>query len=182
MNKTIAGAVCAGLIAIGHAGGATASLYYIFQDVIGGSDFAPVTNERYRAECGSCHLAFPPRLLTAAAWQDLIGKLKNHFGDDASLAPAVTKELLHYLVANAGQLNIEDHTPFVTTTAADNPPRITDTFFFTTRHSRQVSLQEVKANPKVGSFANCAACHPNADKGNFSDHEVAIPGKGKPQD
>jgi hypothetical protein len=182
MNKMIAGALCAGLLAIGPAGGALAGVYDTFQEVVGGSDFPPVTNERYRAECGGCHLAFPPRLLTAASWRDLIAKLKNHFGDDGTLAPGVTKELLDYLVANAAQWNIQDHTPFASTRAGANeaPPRLTETFFFTTRHSRQISLQEVKANPKVGSFANCAACHPNADKGNFSDHEVAIPGRSKP--
>ena len=40
---------------------------------------------RWRAECGSCHAAFPPALLTAPAWRQVMGALDRHYGADASV-------------------------------------------------------------------------------------------------
>ena len=38
-------------------------------DVAADSNFAPVVNYKWQAECGSCHLAYPPQLLPAANWR-----------------------------------------------------------------------------------------------------------------
>jgi hypothetical protein len=46
----------------------------------------------FRAECGSCHLAYPPGLLPAASWQRIMIRLEGHFGDDASLDPATAAQ------------------------------------------------------------------------------------------
>lgn len=32
------------------------------------------------------------------------------------------------------------------------------------------------ARPAIGSRANCVACHPGAEQGNFNEHSVRIPG------
>src|SRR5512135_1196331 len=58
---------------------------------------APVQNEQYRSECGSCHTLYSPGLLPARSWQKIMGGLDKHFGDDASLAPEVTAAIEKYL-------------------------------------------------------------------------------------
>lgn len=63
--------------------------------VAGGSkDFQPlVMSEKYRSECASCHLAYPPALLPLATWRRLLGSLDKHYGVDASLEPAEVLEI-----------------------------------------------------------------------------------------
>ena len=33
----------------------------------------------YQKECGSCHLAFPPSMLSSASWQKIMNGLAKHF-------------------------------------------------------------------------------------------------------
>ncbi|MGZ8268326.1 MAG: diheme cytochrome c, partial [Burkholderiales bacterium] len=40
--------------------------------------------QRWKAECSSCHVAYPPKLLSAQTWRRLMGGLDKHFGTDAS--------------------------------------------------------------------------------------------------
>lgn len=120
----------------------------------------------YLKECSDCHVAFPAHMLTAASWSRLMGKLPRHFGSDASLDPATTSELTKWLTANAG-------TPGKR--ASENPPedRITRSAWFARKHD-EVSAG-VWQRPAVKSPANCAACHPRAAEGRFSERELRIP-------
>jgi hypothetical protein len=176
ITKRIAGALSALLLTIGGTGAAQASPLGYLKEAIGWPNFPPVENEPYRDSCGSCHLAYPPSLLSADVWRDLMGRLKTHFGDDAALEPAESKEVLDYLVAHAAQARLSEHTPFGWSAAhpAKDPPRITETYFFRKRH-KELAIKDVQSNPKIKSFANCQACHPKADQGHFSDLEVAVP-------
>ena len=91
----------------------------------------------YGSECGSCHVAYPARLLPAASWRQLMGGLDRHFGSDASLEAKANEEISRYLAANAGR-------------RAPPPgaePRITATRWFLKEHG-------VVKNP-----SNCIACH-----------------------
>jgi len=47
----------------------------------------------YKAECGSCHVAYPPQLLPGASWQQLMAQLERHFGSDASLDATAQQEI-----------------------------------------------------------------------------------------
>ena len=49
-------------------------------------------NAAYQAECGSCHVPYPPRLLPGSSWRQIVARLDRHFGADASLImdPATT--------------------------------------------------------------------------------------------
>jgi len=120
---------------------------------------------KYRLECASCHVAYPPGMLPAESWQRLINNLPRHFGIDASLDAASTKELAAWLTANAG----------TDKRAREAPPqdRITASAWFTRKHD-EVSAA-VWRRPAVKSPANCSACHSNADQGDFSEHNVRIP-------
>lgn len=125
-----------------------------------------VRNPAYQAECASCHVAYPPQLLSAASWREVMNGLDKHFGSDASLEPAVHADILRYLEANAGRRD---------TRAAGKPQlRITETRWFVHEHSEELP-RDIWKHPAVKSAANCAACHTAADKGDFSDSTLKLP-------
>ena len=131
-----------------------------------GARGAPVTMPAsYKAECAACHLVYPPGLLPAASWQRLMTHLPNHFGTDASLDPAVAKELSAWLNANAGTGR----------RAAESPPedRITRAAWFKREHDEVPAAAWKRAS--IQSASNCAACHTGADRGDFNEHSVRIP-------
>ena len=51
------------------------------------ADVAPVNNQLYIKECGSCHFPYQAGLLPANAWNKMMANLENHFNSDASLSP-----------------------------------------------------------------------------------------------
>lgn len=124
-------------------------------------------NAKFQAECASCHTPYAPGLLPAASWQRLMGKLDKHFGTDASLDPATTREISQWLQANAATYR----------RVSEEPPqdRITKSAWFLRKHREGEVPADVWKRPAVGSPANCGACHANAAKGNFNEHEIRIP-------
>jgi cytochrome c551/c552 len=123
----------------------------------------------YQEECGACHLAFPPALLDARSWQQVMDGRAQHFGTDASLDDARRRALADYLSANAGGRKIG-----VTADAAGRPLlRITETAYFQRKH-RKIEPAAFR-RPAIGSAANCVACHPDAAAGDFEDERVRIP-------
>lgn len=134
-------------------------------DEEGGFAFPMVVNAKWKAECGSCHIAFPPHLLPANSWGALMAGLEKHFGSDASLDAATNQEITLFLEKNASRRWSES--------AAKPHLRITETRWFKSEH-REVGSR-VWSNPKVKSPANCAACHTQAENGRFGEHDVRIP-------
>jgi hypothetical protein len=121
-------------------------------------------NAVWRAECGTCHVAYPPALLPAAEWGRLMVSLDRHFGADAAVDAKAAAEIDAFQAANAGKAEGR-------TAAAE--PRITTTGWFRKKH-REVAAAVFRA-ASVKTPANCAACHPGAAAGNFDEHAVTIP-------
>ncbi len=119
----------------------------------------------YKTECAACHVAYPPGMLPASSWQRLMTHLPNHFGTDASLDPAVVKDLSTWLSANAATGR----------RAAESPPddRITRSAWFTRQHGEVPAATWKRASIKGAS--NCSACHIGADRGDFNEDNVRIP-------
>lgn len=135
----------------------------------GGHFFPPVADPVVKEECGSCHLAFAPSMLPARSWQRMMGDLKNHFGDDASLDPQVAARITDYLVANAadngGQRRGEK---LIRGLAADAAPlRISELPKWVREH-RKVPDWEWR-HKDVRTRANCVACHADAERGYYDD-------------
>jgi hypothetical protein len=129
----------------------------------------PSPNAVWQEECGSCHLAYPPRFLSAASWQRVMAGLDDHFKTDASLESAVAQDITAWLVANARR-------PKPGKTEPVPPPlRITEARWFRAEHD-EISAARFRG-PAVGSAANCGACHTTADKGNFSERNIRMPPK-----
>lgn len=114
----------------------------------------------YAAECGSCHLAFPPSMLPAASWKALLAGLDDHFGQNAEVDAATRAQLDAFLASFAGQ-------------GTGAPLRITELGWWRREHDE--IRAEVYQRKSIGTPANCPACHVNADQGDFREHGVRIP-------
>lgn len=121
-----------------------------------------VDNAAYQAECGSCHIAYPPALLGADGWREIMSGLDRHFGTDASLGEPVRTEIGNYLAGAAG-----------TRSRYAASLRISDTPWFRKEHDEVPNSAWKK--PAVKSAANCGACHRDADRGDFSEHNTRVP-------
>lgn len=119
---------------------------------------------KWRQECSSCHVAYPPKLLNASDWEKLMGGLNKHFGANAELDAKDNKEILEFLQKNSS--NDPRHS------AASL--RITDTPWFKREH-REVSPKEW-VHPEVKSKSNCSACHMNVERNVWSERDIRMPG------
>lgn len=123
------------------------------------------TNAKTQAECSGCHMAYPAGLLPAASWKKVMAGLDKHFGTDASLPAADTKEITDYLVKHASNR----------WTASSAPLRITESEWFKTKHNSGEINPAVWKRESVKSPANCAACHQGAERGDFEERNIRIP-------
>lgn len=113
----------------------------------------------YVEECASCHVAYPPQLLTAPGWQRVMAQLDRHYGVDASLDPKRRATIADYLQNAASRK--DKHAPTEATA------RMTNTTWFIREHW--------PTPPAKTPFANCAACHTAADKGDYSERTLKLP-------
>jgi hypothetical protein len=118
----------------------------------------------YVEECGSCHVAYPPRALGASSWRLVLSDLSHHFGADASLEESARSAVGRYLEENARRKE---------TPGGDGRPaqRISESLWFTREHDEISGATWQAAKLK----ANCAACHLGAEQGNYSEHHVRLP-------
>jgi len=132
-------------------------------------------NARWKSECGACHVAYPPGLLPARSWERLMVSLADHFGEDASLDAASTREITEYLVRESGDRGASRTGRKAANAVAPGnaPMRITETRWF--RHQHDEIAPAVWRRAAVGSAANCGACHVGAVEGDYSEERVAVP-------
>lgn len=124
-----------------------------------------VTDQVYKAECGSCHVAYPPALLPAGSWQAVLSGLDKHFGSDASVDSKSLAALQAYLDSNAGRDR----------RASTGAPglRISATDWFRREHRKVPATTWQGA--AVKSPANCTACHTGAEGGDYSERGIRVP-------
>lgn len=144
------------------AGALTAAV--LFSDAAhAGSKRFRLDHARYVEECGSCHVAYPPQLLSAESWRLVLQGLDRHFGTDAGIDAAAHADIAAYLAANAGAQR-----KFGATAT-----RITETRWFAREHD-EVPVHVWK-RPDVKSAANCGACHTQADRGDYGERNLRVP-------
>lgn len=133
------------------------------------------TNPVWKSECASCHQLYHPGLLPQRSWQKMMGGLKNHFGENASLDDKAKQEIEKFLVANSAENsdNRRARKFLQSIGSTETPLRISETAYFKRKHSEISSATFQRKS--IGSAANCMACHANAEKGYFDEHEVKIP-------
>lgn len=118
----------------------------------------------WKEECGSCHVAYPPRLLSAQGWQRLMQGLERHFGTNAQLDAQTTASISAWLQSRAARNEGRYDAASL---------RISETPWFVRKH-REVNAASWR-DPQIKSAANCGACHRGAERGNFEEDEVTIP-------
>ena len=128
----------------------------------------------YKDRCGGCHMAYPACLLPQASWQNLLDNAENHFGAELTLDSAEKAQVSDYLLANAadrsgGKLGrkIMRHLD------GQTPDRISTLPYIQRKH-RKID-PAVFSRPAVGGLQNCAACHADAERGDFDDDRARIP-------
>lgn len=127
----------------------------------------------YKEECGSCHVAYPPELMSQSSWRAVMRGLDQHFGSDASLDAAKAREIGAFLETNAAWRD-----KYATFDAQGQPLlRITDGAWFQRKHrdGDDGITPAVWKSPSVKSVANCSACHRGADQGDYSEGDIRIP-------
>ena len=120
---------------------------------------------RYQTECASCHIAYSPGMLARQSWINLMQGLESHYGADASLDAQSIKEISVWLVSHASTYKRVDPSPL------DN--RITESAWFVRKH-RKIQ-PEVWLRPAIKSASNCAACHIQAEQGDYRERNISIP-------
>ncbi len=136
---------------------------------------AAPSDPAYKAECGSCHMLYPPGLLPARSWNAMMGGLRDHFGENASLDPAMRQKLTEFLTENAADRVVQRRSQKIAQSipSQQSPLRFTETHYFKRQHDEV--KDSVWARKSVGSPANCVACHGRAEAGIFSEDEIRVP-------
>ncbi|MFO1436334.1 MAG: cytochrome C [Gammaproteobacteria bacterium] len=129
-----------------------------------------IENTVYRQECGSCHVPYPPELLSTESWTGILSNLNDHFGSDASLDDDSARQIAEFLQTNSSTRRTND----------DNGKpshRISDTVWFKQAHrpGHDGLKPGIFQSAAVKSAANCEACHRNAAAGDYSENNLRIP-------
>jgi hypothetical protein len=133
-----------------------------------------VVNETYKENCSGCHFAYPPDLLPASSWKDIVTRLGNHFGESLTLDDASRQEIGKYLKENAADRSGSKKAgKILRSLGGQSPSRITEIPYIVKEH-REIA-PEVFKRRSIGSLSNCIACHKVADQGQFDDDQVTIP-------
>ena len=149
-----------------HATSLGAILVLVASGVAADERIRPLNHPAWQQECGACHVAYPPQLLSAPSWRAIMNGLDQHFGTDARLDPQAHADMLRFLVQNAGR----GKTPV----RSQPPLRITETRWFIHEHSEELPAWIWKRSD-VKSPANCTACHTAADRGDYSERTLRLP-------
>ncbi len=128
----------------------------------------------YLEECGSCHMAYPPQLLPSASWQKLMLGLEDHFGENAELDKDTSQAIENYLVDANGS---GSYRKMLRNLGNKSPLRITELPYFMHEHD-EIPSRFIQSNDKVSSLSQCNACHQTAERGQFDEDDVIIPGFG----
>ena len=120
---------------------------------------------KWKDECGSCHIVYPPQLLTGGGWQKVMGELDKHFGTNATMDPLDKEEILNFLVNHAGTVWGGNK--------SESGMRIIDTPWFERKHRKVPN--KIWFDVSVRSPSNCSACHVDSYRGDWNPQSIHIP-------
>jgi protein-arginine kinase activator protein McsA len=138
---------------------------------------APVTNELYKTECSSCHMAYQPGLLPEKSWWKIMSNLDNHFGVDASLDDNDLQTLKNYIYKNSAEkhTNYKRSRKIINSLGQNFIPDAISQIPYIIRKHHEIRKSTYKRKEIRGLF-NCSACHTTFKKGIYNERGVRIPG------
>ena len=129
----------------------------------------------YLEECSSCHMAYPAMLLPAKSWPKIMAGLEDHFGESAELDAQTRQQIEDYLVRESERVS---YRKLFRNLGEAAPLRITELPYFAHEHD-EIPARLIADNDKVESLSQCNACHRGAERGQFDEDDVVIPGFGR---
>lgn len=174
-RKIISGVLLAAVIGSGA---------WYFKDHIGATESRPhlpfagkqlPDNAVWRAECGSCHLAYHPTLLPARSWVRMMREQDRHFGEALGLDTSTAQEILTFLTRYSADSRMTEAASKIgkSIPSGEAPLRITESGYWKKKHDEIPG--KIWRSKKVGAKANCGACHLDAERGTFEDAAMRIP-------
>ena len=129
----------------------------------------------YARECGSCHFAYQPWLLPERSWRRIMNDLRDHFGESAEVTAPAQAQILNYLV-NApmpASRAFRYSEAVLSVPQADTPIRVTLVPYIAGIHGGVLDPLR-QGRPAVRSLAECGACHPSAERGDFAHRQYTV--------
>lgn len=142
----------------------------MMSEAVADERYSPVTDALVTSECGACHMTFQPEMLPARSWEKMMDDLGNHFGEDASFSADKKEKITAFHVKHAADQSWIDGKFMRGLSDKDAPLRISETPYWLHEHDTDEVPARAWKDPKVGSKANCLACHRYANKG-FYDYD-----------
>jgi hypothetical protein len=138
-------------------------------------NFPPIANPQYVKECGTCHMAFPPQLLPARSWRQVMGSLDHHFGDSAQVDDATRQKLTDYVTANSADLeqNVQSAEVMHSLRPGETPPSISKIPYIAGLHAAVLD-PAWGGNPLPKTLSECSVCHYKAETGNYVDRGFKV--------
>ena len=152
-------------------------------DSFGKTDVAPVNNQLYIKECGSCHFPYQAGLLPSNAWNKMMVNLDNHFNSDATLDDKTFQTLSKYLSDNSAEKNMQykrSNRIVLSIPAGQIPDSISTTPYMIKKH--EDIRKDLITQKEVKGLFNCIACHKTADIGIYGERDINIPNFGRWKD
>ena len=142
--------------------------------------FAPVNDDVYAKECGSCHFLYLPGMLPERSWHKLMAGADKHFGESLALSPDLSQHIESYLAANAADRSPYRGSELILWDLPNEatPVRITMLPLMRRRH---VVLRKLMSdtNTPLKVLSSCETCHENASTGSFAYDHIVVPGISK---
>ena len=120
-------------------------------------------------------MAYPAQLLPTASWQKVMQGLEDYFGENAEVDATTRQALENYLFKASSSGSYQK---LFRNLGNQAPLRITELPYFIHEHD-EIPSRFIDANDKVSSLSQCNACHQKAERGQFDEDDVIIPGVGR---
>lgn len=152
--------------------------YYGGYGTYSGRGVAVVPNELYAKECASCHFGYQPGLLPSTSWRHIMTTLNQHYGTDASIDEGDRAKIENYLVQYSSETSNYKRSAKITRSLQNGMlyTSLTQIPYLQRKH-RKIDRRLVEQK-EVRSLARCAACHKEAEKGEYNKRTVNIPNYG----
>ncbi|WP_320035873.1 cytochrome b/b6 domain-containing protein [Halarcobacter sp.] len=127
-------------------------------------------------ECSDCHNLFPPFLLPANSWTELMKNQHEHFEEDLELDESLVKKINSYLVTNSADKSTKE-------SAYNLNREINNSKLYTitkTNYWKQIHKdipEKIFENDIVEKKSNCVACHKGFEQGIIFDINITYPPK-----